>query len=84
MHYTFGYEIDLIRVIELICSEDVWMQKLKQSYNRPQSLTTRLNVADMSAELKFRPPYEITEDDLGVTENGILKPHKDSQRPIGM
>ena len=74
----------VIRGCKCFCvSQDLRMQKLKHSYNRPQSLTTRMSVADMSAELRFRPPYEITENDLGLVDNGIVKPHKDTHRPMG-
>lgn len=43
---------------------DITLQKVKQRYNNPRSLTTRLNLADLSQELKLRPPYIISPEDL--------------------
>ncbi|KAL3831851.1 hypothetical protein ACJMK2_023550 [Sinanodonta woodiana] len=43
---------------------DITLQKLKQRYNNTRSLTTRLNLAQLSQELKMRPPYMVCPDEL--------------------
>ena len=74
----------LIKVCISLPPADMYLQRAKQRYNSPRSLTTRLNLPDMSTELKLRPPHIITEEELRVTDNGtILRPHKDSNRPVG-
>lgn len=69
--------------IIILIYADLRMQKLKNSYNRPRTLTTQSNVPEMSAELRSEPPYEITEQDIGLVDNGILKPFNDTHQPIG-
>lgn len=49
---------------------DTFIQKTKQRYNSPRSLSTRINLADMQTEIKLRPPYQLSPEDLrGV--NGL-------------
>ncbi|XP_034041738.1 vesicle-trafficking protein SEC22a [Thalassophryne amazonica] len=43
---------------------DIFIQKTKQRYNSPRSLTTRINLSDMQTEIKLRPPYQLSSDDL--------------------
>lgn len=43
---------------------DMSMQKVKQRYNNPRSLTTKLNLGVLSEELKLRPPYIISPEQL--------------------
>jgi hypothetical protein len=43
---------------------DVPLQKLKQKYNNPRSLSTRVNLQDLSQELRLRPPYVLCEEEL--------------------
>ncbi|XP_064614179.1 vesicle-trafficking protein SEC22a-like [Liolophura sinensis] len=43
---------------------DVFLHKTKNRYNNPRSLTTKINLSDMSQELKLRPPFEISAEDL--------------------
>ncbi len=38
-----------------------FLTKTKQRYNSPRTLSTRVNLADMSMELRLRPPHEVTE-----------------------
>ncbi len=38
-----------------------FLNKTKQRYNSPRTLSTRVNLADMSMELRLRPPHEVTE-----------------------
>lgn len=43
---------------------DTFIQKTKQRYNSPRSLSTRINLADMQTEIKLRPPYQLSPEDL--------------------
>ncbi|XP_037096204.1 vesicle-trafficking protein SEC22a isoform X1 [Syngnathus acus] len=43
---------------------DVVIQRTKHRYNSPRSLSTKINMADMQTEIKLRPPYQLTLDDL--------------------
>ncbi|XP_061782133.1 vesicle-trafficking protein SEC22a [Nerophis lumbriciformis] len=49
---------------------DTFIQKTKQRYNSPRSLSTKINLADMQTEIKLRPPYPLTPDDLHAI-NGL-------------
>ena len=37
----------------------MFIQKTKQRYSNPNSLTNRINVSDINEDLKQNPPYEI-------------------------
>ncbi|KAG7240330.1 hypothetical protein INR49_026901 [Caranx melampygus] len=39
---------------------DTFIQKTKQRYNSPRSLSTKINLADMQTEIKLRPPYQLS------------------------
>ncbi|CAI5655314.1 unnamed protein product [Oreochromis niloticus] len=43
---------------------DTFIQKTKQRYNNPRSLSTKINLADMQTEIKLRPPYQLSPEDL--------------------
>lgn len=43
---------------------DTFIQKTKQRYNSPRSLSTRINLSDMQTEIKLRPPYQLSSQDL--------------------
>ncbi|XP_068458171.1 vesicle-trafficking protein SEC22a [Clinocottus analis] len=43
---------------------DTFIQKTKQRYNSPRSLSTRINLADMQTEIRLRPPYQLSPEDL--------------------
>lgn len=43
---------------------DTFIQKTKQRYNNPRSLSTRINLSDMQTEIKLRPPYVLSVDEL--------------------
>lgn len=43
---------------------DVPLQKLKHRYNNPRSLSTRVNLQDLSQELRLRPPYILCDEEL--------------------
>lgn len=62
-------------------SFDSALQKLRQKYNNPRSLTTRVNLSVLSNELRFRPPYQITEFDLDLASNGLARAFRDTSRP---
>lgn len=49
---------------------DAFIQKTKQRYNCPRSLSTKTNVAEMQTDLKLRPPRYISLEDL-KSANGI-------------
>uniref|UniRef100_A0A3B4UED8 SEC22 homolog A, vesicle trafficking protein n=1 Tax=Seriola dumerili TaxID=41447 RepID=A0A3B4UED8_SERDU len=43
---------------------DTFIQKTKQRYNSPRSLSTKINLADMQTEIRLRPPYQLSPEDL--------------------
>ncbi|CAJ1079127.1 vesicle-trafficking protein SEC22a [Xyrichtys novacula] len=43
---------------------DTFIQKTKQRFNSPRSLSTKINLADMQTEIKLRPPYQLSPEDL--------------------
>ncbi|XP_015269219.1 PREDICTED: vesicle-trafficking protein SEC22a isoform X2 [Gekko japonicus] len=51
---------------------DNFIQRTKQRYNNPRSLSTKINLADMQTEIRLRPPYQISLSELG-SPNGL--PH---------
>ncbi|XP_069790888.1 vesicle-trafficking protein SEC22a isoform X2 [Narcine bancroftii] len=60
---------------------DNFIQKTKQRYNNPRSLSTRINLADMQTEIKLRPAHQLTVYDLG-TANGNVHPHPSPHKGI--
>ncbi|KAK6309952.1 hypothetical protein J4Q44_G00198330 [Coregonus suidteri] len=48
---------------------DNFLQKTKQRYNSPRSLSTKINLANMQTELKLRPTYQLSPEDLGSINN---------------
>ncbi|XP_038646015.1 vesicle-trafficking protein SEC22a isoform X4 [Scyliorhinus canicula] len=53
---------------------DNYIQKTKQRFNNPRSLSTKINLADMQTEIKLRPAHQLTMLDLG-TVNGNAHAH---------
>ncbi|XP_053420408.1 vesicle-trafficking protein SEC22a isoform X2 [Nycticebus coucang] len=49
---------------------DNFIQRTKQRYNNPRSLSTKINLSDMQMEIKLRPPYQISMCELG-SANGV-------------
>ncbi|XP_073087635.1 vesicle-trafficking protein SEC22a isoform X3 [Manis javanica] len=49
---------------------DNFIQRTKQRYNNPRSLSTKINLSDMQMEIKLRPPYQISMCELGAA-NGV-------------
>ena len=43
---------------------EVPLQKLKQRYNNPRNLNTKVNLQDLSEELRLRPPFVLCEGEL--------------------
>ncbi|XP_018611590.1 vesicle-trafficking protein SEC22a [Scleropages formosus] len=60
---------------------DNFIQKTKQRYNSPRSLSTRVNLSDMQTEIKLRPPYQVSPEDLG-TLNGFSQPSPSKYKGI--
>ncbi|RXN31364.1 vesicle-trafficking SEC22a [Labeo rohita] len=56
---------------------DNFIRKTKQRYNSPRSLSTKINLADMQTEIKLRPPYQLSAEDIGSI-NGFSQ-HKQSK-----
>ncbi|XP_070565986.1 vesicle-trafficking protein SEC22a-like [Ptychodera flava] len=51
---------------------DNFMQKARQKYLNTGSLTTKVNLSDMTTEIKLRPPHRLTLAELGISNaNGI-------------
>ena len=55
--------LKLLQVFKTFFSEP-FLKKAKQRYNSPRTLSTRVNLADMSTELKLRPPHYIAEYEM--------------------
>ncbi|KAG5851627.1 vesicle-trafficking protein SEC22a isoform X1 [Anguilla anguilla] len=51
---------------------DTFIQKTKQRYNSPRSLSTKINLTDMQTEIKLRPPYQLTVEDVGMANGYSL------------
>ncbi|XP_044627412.1 vesicle-trafficking protein SEC22a isoform X2 [Equus asinus] len=49
---------------------DNFIQRTKQRYNNPRSLSTKISLSDMQTEIKLRPPYQISMCELG-SANGV-------------
>ncbi|KAM9304874.1 vesicle-trafficking protein SEC22a [Gastrophryne carolinensis] len=52
---------------------DNYIQKTKQRFNSPRSLSTKMNLADMQTEIRLRPPHHVSPQELGL-ENGARHP----------
>jgi hypothetical protein len=46
------------------------IHKTRQRYNKPQSLTTKVNLTDLSTEMKLRPPYIVQLSQVEPVVNG--------------
>ena len=62
---------------------EVYLQKIKHRYQNTRSLTTKLNLSQMSTELQLRPPYIVQGDDLGLKDNCAHVSYRESYRPTG-
>ncbi|KAK7602239.1 hypothetical protein V9T40_009680 [Parthenolecanium corni] len=55
---------------------DNFIHKTCQRYNKPQNLTTRINLSELSLEMKLRPPYVIKLEELEPAKNGFAQDTK--------
>ena len=62
-------------IVTYDCFSDNFIHKSRQRYNKPQNLTTRINLSELSLEIKLRPPYELTISDIEPVRNGSLYKH---------
>ena len=59
---------DTVLTFELFLSiphPDTVIKKTKQRFNNTRTLQTKINLTDMSQEVKLRPPHRIRIEDLG-------------------
>ncbi|KAG8233592.1 hypothetical protein J437_LFUL001003 [Ladona fulva] len=49
------------------------IHKTRQRYNKPQTLSTKVNLSQLSAEIKANPPAILTRDDVEPVQNGLSK-----------
>ncbi|XP_039289348.1 vesicle-trafficking protein SEC22a isoform X2 [Nilaparvata lugens] len=49
---------------------DNFIHKTRQRYNKPQNLPTRINLSDLSCEMKLRPPFIIPFSEIEPVRNG--------------
>lgn len=61
----FAYWCDLF--------SDNFIHKTCQRYNKPQSLTTRINLSELSLEMKLRPPYVVKLEEIEPQQNGYTR-----------
>lgn len=55
---------------------DNFIHKTCQRYNKPQSLTTRINLSELSLEMKLRPPYVVKLEEIEPPKNGYARDMK--------
>ena len=55
---------------------DSFIQKTKQRYNNTRTLTSRLNLSEMSEDLHNNPPFQILQAELGPENNADVKTYK--------
>ncbi|XP_077979344.1 vesicle-trafficking protein SEC22a-like [Glandiceps talaboti] len=62
---------------------DTFIQKAKQRYVNTRSLSTKINLSDMSTEMKLRPPYKLSLEEVGIgNSNGVESRHLYRPKPI--
>ncbi|PSN43972.1 Vesicle-trafficking protein SEC22a [Blattella germanica] len=49
---------------------DSVIHKTRQRYNKPQSLTTKINLTELSSEIKLKPPYVVQLSQIEPVTNG--------------
>ncbi len=59
---------------------DSFLQRTKHRYNNPRNLSTRVNLSDMSEEMRLRPPYMVQEEDI-LFSNGTRNGHQQNFKP---
>jgi len=50
---------------------DHFIQKTRQRYNNPRSLTTKLDLSNLSTEIRLRPPHQLLASDIEPVANGV-------------
>lgn len=68
--YTFYSSYLIVLIICFLYFSDSFIHKTRQRYNKPQSLTTRVNLAELSEEMKLRPPHLLNVSDIEPIRNG--------------
>lgn len=63
-------KVNLIRRPYSFIEFDSVIHKTRQRYNKPQSLTTKINLTDLSTEIKLRPPYLVQLSQVEPVING--------------
>nr|XP_018900981.1 PREDICTED: vesicle-trafficking protein SEC22a-like isoform X2 [Bemisia tabaci] len=58
---------------------DNYIHRARQRYNKPQSLTTKINLSELSTELRLRPAYKITLSEIESVANGYSSPSNTSR-----
>ena len=53
---------------------DNFLQRTKQKYNNPRSLTVRIDIGQLTQELQRDPPYHVSEADLGNKKVSMSAP----------
>lgn len=55
---------------------DSFIQRTKQRYNNTRTLTSRLNLSEMSEDLHNNPPFQISQTELGPDSSADTKTYK--------
>lgn len=63
-------KVNLVRRPYSFIEFDNVIHKTRQRYNKPQSLTTKINLTDLSTEIKLRPPYVVQLSQVEPVANG--------------
>ncbi|XP_069681170.1 vesicle-trafficking protein SEC22a-like isoform X1 [Periplaneta americana] len=63
-------KVNLVRRPYSFIEFDSVIHKTRQRYNKPQSLTTKINLTDLSTEIKLRPPYIVQLSQVEPVANG--------------
>lgn len=60
---------------------DSFIQRTKQRYNNTRTLTSRLNLSEMSEDLHNNPPFQISQTELGPDSSADTKTYKTGALP---
>ncbi|XP_021925127.1 vesicle-trafficking protein SEC22a-like [Zootermopsis nevadensis] len=63
-------KVNLVRRPYSFIEFDSVIHKTRQRYNKPQSLTTKINLTDLSTEIKLRPPHIVQLSQVEPVING--------------
>ena len=73
MHYNLINNINKLYIYFIV---DSFIQNTKQRYNNTRTLTSRLNLREMSEDLHNNPPFQILQTELGPENNADVKTYK--------